>query len=740
MNIALRFSQLNGLIGDIFSGVGNFFTNVLSLLFGYIMVSVYHLIVIPIAATMDAIQFVFRKFAGLDTYKLEGNIQSGDIVLSLINNPTVQNVFWSLLILAVVLLIITTIVALIKAQTQTMDDKNRKTNNQIFVTAIKALINFFMVPVVAILGIFMGNALLKSLDQATSGGDNVRVSSMLFVSCAYECNRARTSETFAYDLAVEKVNNMGVLVGTQENIADVVDQAFKNSTSFQKQSFDLSKNSGNLFSSSPGDYFFLTSMTLWSYGTAYIPRSCFSIYDMWQVFYYYDLVSFNYLFFIVASLFVLWVLLTTSIGLIKRMFKLVILLVISPPIAALMPLDNGTALAKWRKDFIGGTLSAYATIVAFNLTMMLFGPISEIKFFFYTEGYTGALPSVANLIIQILIICGALIFFKDFTKSISDMIGAEDAHGEGVKATKEIAKKAATAVTAGVALKGAHAAKIAAKNLTKQGEAKKALLDKAKQDKDVAQSRFDALKDRPDTDPEKIKAKNALDDAEKKFSGADKDWKDNQSAIKDYQDEAREKLKITRNNMLSLATNGLSDDLTKGLAEVDKKSAKQSSKDAAAAARPMSRKERKMAARLQAKKQEQNRLKANELARDFKPGELLQLKDDYQKALSNPNLMSAERQKIQQDMELVDNARYNKSVSDAAKNYSVKELREKQNEAKKKLKQKNLTQEERDLANDTLNISRDAIKYPKEQEKRLDGEAKEMAKDMNKQMKSSKKK
>ena len=647
MNIALRFSQLNGLIGDLFNGIGRFFTNILSVVFAGLIVAFYNFVIVPIALTMDAIQMLFRKFAGLDNYLYEGELQSGDVVLSLINSETVQNVFWSLVILAVVLLIITTVVALIRAQTQSMDDKSRRTNNQIFVTALKALVNFFMVPVVAILGIFMGNALLKSLDQATSGGNNVRVSSVLFVSCAYDCNRARTSTTFATDLS-EGLNNMGVLKGTPEDIADAVDEAFKNGTSFEAQSFDIGASFSNLFSEKAMDYIYLFAMAYYSGGTAAIPRMCFSIFDAWQVFYYYDLLSFNFLVFIAASLFVLWVLITTSIGLIKRMFKLVILLVISPPIAALMPLDNGGALAKWRKEFIGSVLAAYATVVAFNLTLMLLGPILEINFF-YIPGTTstGIATTAVNMIIQILIVCGAMLFFKDFTKSISQMIGAEDAHDAGVGATKAIASKVAMVATAGAAAAGAKAAKVTAGKL----KAKTAGLQKKKDDAsgDVAkaQKEFDEAK----TPEEKLKAQQNLDRAKENQKDANDAFAKNEKGIEDYEALAHKKMNVVKNNTLSVATNGLSDGFTKGadgLRDMTAKMDKGSRKLAQKPPRMSFRARRKMKndkAAAEYHRRQDNLAKVRENRKDA-----IQRRDAVAEELKKKDLYSWERNKLEDEL------------------------------------------------------------------------------------------
>lgn len=459
MNFGLKFSQLNGVVGDILNSITTWFSNIITSLFAAIFLLLYQLTVVPIMLIVDAIQLLFRKFAGLDTIYVEGEGATGDIVLTLVNNKTIQDVFWSLLILSFVLLIIVTIVLLIKKETER--EGKRKTAKQIFADSGRALLNFFMVPVVAVLGIYMGNALLKSLDSATAGGENVRISGTIFKACAYTANRARNSETFANDLA-SGINSMGIIKGSADNIAEALDSAFVNQSKFGKwMSLDYSKLSYNLFDKD-ATYIYLAAYTVVGGTTlSLILRNQFSYYDANQVFYYYDLSQFNFILAYIALIFCAWVLLNTSVGLIKRIFKLVILLVISPPIVAISPLDNNGALGKWRGSFLSSTLAAYATIVTLNVTFLILGPLQTIEFFkvnvstgngvaddvinWYANSGQGGVQTL-NSMIQVLLVCSGLQFFKDFVKEISGFIGAENAYETGVGATKAMTEKIASVV------------------------------------------------------------------------------------------------------------------------------------------------------------------------------------------------------------------------------------------------------------------------------------------------------
>ena len=61
---------------------------------------------------MDCIQSIFRRIAGLETYYYAGEAQEGggDPVLDFIMDPTVLGVFFSVLIVAIILLFVTTFV------------------------------------------------------------------------------------------------------------------------------------------------------------------------------------------------------------------------------------------------------------------------------------------------------------------------------------------------------------------------------------------------------------------------------------------------------------------------------------------------------------------------------------------------------------------------------------------------------------------------------------------------------
>ena len=188
----------------------------------------------------------------------------------------------------------------------------------------------------------------------------------------------------------------------------------------------------------------------------------FSPYNIGLVAYYYDLTfsGFDYLTSAIALLYFCFVMLVTAVGLIKRLFTLSILFIISPGVCALYPLDEGKALEKWRSAFIKDTLAAYSTVVCANIFFSIL-PMFLSMNVFTTPSELGGLAmipgglQIANRFARLLIIIGALLFFKNATKQVAEIIGGADAFAEGAAPAKKLGQVAAmaagTIATAGAA-------------------------------------------------------------------------------------------------------------------------------------------------------------------------------------------------------------------------------------------------------------------------------------------------
>ena len=536
----------------------------------------YSAFILPIARIADICQMIFRKFAGIDSMQISGltrsnifgsNFSSDDIVMNLISSDIVQRIFLAMLVLAVILIVVTTFIANIKAEFNPQD-KGGNNRKKVFKNAFKGLLNFVVVPVTCLLAIVLSNVLLQAIDGATRiEKQQTYLSNQLFLACAYNENRVRNSQdneqgmgyyyaesfgaliTGDYETGVQDSSkgygNFGIFLDDESDYglraADKIDQAFANGRYIRiredtnatqlyygkKLSFwyggkDLQWSGASMIATVGGtaeggyttfpagynrgiarsgdfvgtDSSFLDFMlgdVSFSYYLHFYNNKLqgsdegiitFSIYDVGLVSYYYDLsfTSFNFIIFIIAGFYFCYVLLVTAIGLIKRLLMISILFVISPPICALYPIDDGQALGRWRTNFVKEVLSAYAVIVVMNIFLSLLPLLTKIDVFtinniparvlqlyplftwwvnpstFNSEEAvivadnitSGALSGVVNILnafARLLIIVGALYFFKEAVKAIAQIIGGGNAFEDGSAVAKKMANTIGGAAT-----------------------------------------------------------------------------------------------------------------------------------------------------------------------------------------------------------------------------------------------------------------------------------------------------
>ena len=403
---------------------------------------VFYTVLTWFAWLCELIITVIRKLAGLEPYyynnKLISDTGQGDFLLRLVQEEGIRDLFLSLLILAVVLLIVVTFISVIKSEWSEMaKDGNNK--YKIIAGAFRALINFLAVPVIAVLGVIVGNALLKALDGVTSSQDDSGIVNVVMYSLLAGTNyaesytgpndnsigaqiiRANTGEVPWGTGTYQGVYNLflGSSAGTYNSVA--IDNAFKNR---------IEVNSGVRFATVEGEKFF-------GVGDADVDKLnaklyagktlVFSYQDTAIVSYFYDITGVNYLLGFIVLFFLTKTLILISYGLVKRMFYMAILIVISPPVVAVTPLQP-KALQKWREYFVKQTLSIYGTVVAFNLFFLLMPYIQKFQLFNpIEEGFWQWLPiDTINSYITMLFIVAGVLVIQDFSHMINDIIGAGD--------------------------------------------------------------------------------------------------------------------------------------------------------------------------------------------------------------------------------------------------------------------------------------------------------------------------
>lgn len=398
-----------------------------------IIFSIFGNILYPLFAVffqiIDAVQAIFYAFAGLGTLDV-GNVRvtgeggpdtlnspnSADtrngIVYYMLRSETIQNIFFSMVILAVFLLVIFTVMAFIKNMYQTKQKKWQ----DIISSAVKGAISFVFIPVCCLLGVIAGNFLLQALNEATTTSTDTTISRQLFVTSAYYANKFRKDGWTQEDVATLKKDYAIYLAAARKDgtLPDDIETNIKDGVEdgeYYAQFVDIMYRSNNFRS-------------VWYVGDVY------EYYNTWNI---------NYLLLGAGGIFMLFALIKISFGMVKRLFMLVLLFVISPVVCSLYPLDDGAAVGSWRKSFTGNFFSAYGAVVGMNLFFCLVPIFNNID---VVAGAGGGGLDWIDIVPLMITIC-ALYMVTDFIKLVQGFIpgGGEDALSAGMGLAGNVKKR-----------------------------------------------------------------------------------------------------------------------------------------------------------------------------------------------------------------------------------------------------------------------------------------------------------
>ncbi len=386
---------LNGILNALSNLFNKYIVDPIVTFFSYIIGMLFYGLQIGMFYVIDAIQMVVRKIAGLPAYSVNGERTYGyiidgverndDLVMYILESDTVRQVFVSILIAAVFLLFIATVVAILKSET----DSKSNAKGPIFSNAIKSIVYFFMVPVVCYLGIIVSNIVLRTLDGATSR-DAISFSSQIFAAAAYDDNRILTDNELAVEIYKANIVPGTAQISAQEFYADgeqkeATDAGREKLAALVDDAFlrGLSPVTDGSFADSDAPRVSVEITTVGSIGigTRTYTFDRFDVKDYALVFKFYNVIGYNYLIGYVAGITILVMLLQLLIGIIRRVFELAVLFVVSPAVVALMPLDGGDKFKTWKENFIKRVFSAYGPIIGMNLCFMVLELMQGITLF-----------------------------------------------------------------------------------------------------------------------------------------------------------------------------------------------------------------------------------------------------------------------------------------------------------------------------------------------------------------------
>ena len=191
-----------------FDWIADFFAELFNLI-----PKVIYFIFAAISSGVDAMQSLVRKLAGLDVYyqsstgeKIETTDPLTEFIYGILGYgenakiyEALNTVFWSLAIFGVIILVITTIAAIIKSHYN--EDTAGTSPWKYIYTAIKAVLTFAIIPFTVFIGLQVSNFVLKTLDQITSGARQESEVENLFgsdVAALFRSEKMVGSESYSY--------------------------------------------------------------------------------------------------------------------------------------------------------------------------------------------------------------------------------------------------------------------------------------------------------------------------------------------------------------------------------------------------------------------------------------------------------------------------------------------------------------------------------------------------------------
>ena len=348
------------------------------------------------------------------------------------------------MLLALLLIIIFTAMAFIKNAYAS----KQKPWQEIIGDSFKGLAGFIFIPVCCLLGVWVGNILLNAIDGATSYGGAMSLERKLFIACAYNANDMRANPD--YNGAREITNIITSERGEHrayvkvksllEDAKDANGRPFNTIITLEyrgKDSETLSNEDLEYYAEIVDRvYSEADNIKLWWYGDV---ERC---YQLWNI---------NYLMLLVVGIFMIGVMLSLAYGMIKRLILLMMMFVISPALCALYPIDGGSAVGSYKKEFIKHTISAYAAVVGMNLFMSILPLLQQISL----TGLSGSTTAGdVDMYVQLILITSGLYVVKEFVSTIAGWIGGGNALADGENLKKNVTdsiKKKTKEVTGGFA-------------------------------------------------------------------------------------------------------------------------------------------------------------------------------------------------------------------------------------------------------------------------------------------------
>lgn len=296
---------------------------------------------------IDYMETAFDVFIGLRdvsfTEKVgnESITVSGSLLEVLLQQDTINTIFWAFTLAGLGIALVLTIYATAKSAFD-LDFENRRPVSKVLASMMKTFITFFTVPFVMYFIIQLATAVLEGATYVLKGGNNTTLGRIVFMIASLDAVDLSLSDAAKYNVSTASGN---ITLGT--TAADKYRYPF------------YSLNAAN-----PKDYA-----------------------DMKAVMEFFDLSNFDYFIGFIAGIFLLVVMAMCLLTFVQRIFEVILLYAASPYFVSMIPIDEGERFGRWRDMFISKVLTGFGSAIGMRLYLLVCPMImgNQIQFGMYVS-------------------------------------------------------------------------------------------------------------------------------------------------------------------------------------------------------------------------------------------------------------------------------------------------------------------------------------------------------------------
>lgn len=291
-------------------------------------------------------------FSGLGTYFIDGENQNGSLLTYFFEQPGLTRVLNLLTLAGIVLAFLFAAYSVGKSISDSVLAPEYKPVSWVIKSGLKAAFAFVTTPLLCILIVQLTTVVLAQISMATS-----------------DVLLDQYAEIYEKNFDGAEYNKMK---NSQPGIADIL---------FMVNTQDAIKNKKGAAS-------------------IYSTKNAFQ--DTDRVKKNFDYKKINYLPGYLISLFVIVILLLSTLAFIQRMFEILVLYCISPMFTATIPLDGGAKFKKWREMFIARMVSAFGPIFTMKLFLILMPLLTSSKIQLHPTS------PMKDYLMKALLVCGGV--------------------------------------------------------------------------------------------------------------------------------------------------------------------------------------------------------------------------------------------------------------------------------------------------------------------------------------------